>query len=164
MSTQNSDKICFPSLAGNRKNERDHAKYRQNLPGESVITINSNKTWGRVFPYGRASATKWLFFTYLFDFVCIFTVCSARHFLCTGTVFLNTGALAPRTPYFWLFCSKKHTPPHRWLAAGWWVGWVVAGWLVAGCWLLGMDHWFRYIYIYIYKPHERWMMPYVTNI
>ena len=32
--------------------------------------------------------------------------------------------------------------------AGWWVGWVVAGWLVAGCWvwIIGFD-----IYIYIYK-------------
>ena len=29
--THKSDKICFPCLAGKPKNERDHAKYRQNL-------------------------------------------------------------------------------------------------------------------------------------
>jgi len=43
-------------------------------------------------------------------------------------------------PIFGYFFRKKHTPPHRWLGAGWWL----VGWL-AGCWLLGMDHWFRYI-------------------
>ena len=32
------------------------------------------------------------------------------------------------------------------VAGGWWlVGWWLVGWwLLVGCWLLGMDHWFRY--------------------
>jgi hypothetical protein len=72
--TQNSDKICFPGLAGNPKNERDHAKYRQTLLPESVITINSDKTWGRVFPYGHASATKSIFLPSFLIFVAIYGV------------------------------------------------------------------------------------------
>jgi len=80
--------------------------------------------------------------------------------------FLNSDALTPRTPCFWLFRYKETL-----LLTGGWAGWVVgggwwlvgwlAGWLVgwlAGCWLLVAGCWvwiigfdiYIYIYIYIY--------------
>jgi hypothetical protein len=85
--TQNSDKICLPSFAGNAKNERAHAKYRPNMLPESVITINSDRTWGRVFPYAIHSATKSIFLPSLLIFVDIYGVCAACFFMHRYRVF-----------------------------------------------------------------------------
>ena len=42
---------------------------------------------------------------------------------------------------------ERNTLPLTGPWGGWVVGGLGGGWL-AGCWLLGMDHWFRYIHIH----------------
>ena len=66
-----------------------------------------------------------------------------NQFLSLFTVFLNTGANAPRAPYFLTVLIERNTLPLTGAWGGWVVGGLGGGWL-AGGWLLGMDHWFRY--------------------
>ena len=150
-------KICFQRLAGNHQNERVHAKYRPNLLPESVITINSDKTWGRVFPYGHASATKSIFLPLLLIFVAIYGVCVASFFVHWCGVFEHWRERAA-DPLFLAISLERNTLPLTG-CFGWWVvvggWWLVGWWLVGWVWLLGMDHWFRYELRVsdIYEPH-----------
>ena len=146
MITLNSDKICLPSFTGNAKNERVYAKYRPDLLPESVITINSDKTCGRVFPYAIHSAIESILFAFSLNFYA-FLRCLCHVFFYAQVPCFLTLARTRRGPPIFGFSGVRNTLP---LTGGWVAGvagWaVVAGWLVAGCWvwIIGFDMSFGY--------------------
>ena len=68
-------------------------------------------------------------------FVAIYRVFETRRERAAATLFLSV-------------LLERNTLPLTGAWGGWVVGGLGGGWL-AGCWLLGMDHWFRHLTLYI---------------
>jgi len=107
---QTGDKICFQ--------------------GARTRSING----GVEFAHRYASAAKWPFLHFLRILTHFYSVFVASKNNGKTRAFWTVTQARGQPPIFGNFFRKKHTPPHRWLGAGWWVvGWWLVGWLlVAG--------------------------------